>query len=107
MTEEEFVRELNDFLGCEVAVIRNTLPYETGLLSGKTGSGGFHLERTEKGFKVIIDEAKVFYAKYVNDPTWVSKKTGKPKRTADFWRKLVEARIASDLAEWSESYGAD
>ena len=107
MTEEEFAVELNDFLVAEVAVIRNTLPYKTGLLSGKTGSGGFHLERNEKGFRITIDENIVYYAKYVNDPQWVSKKTGKMKATADFWNKLVVGKIVADLIEWSKKYGTD
>ena len=107
MTQEEFANELNDFLVYEVAVIRNTLPYKTGLLSGKNGSGGFHLERNERGFKIVIDESIVFYAKYVNDPDWVSKKTGNKKRTADFWNKLVVNKITADIIEWSKKYGTD
>lgn len=105
MTYEEFEKELQMFLAKEVAMIRKTLPYKTGLLSGQIGSGGFHLEKTATGFDILIDTSKVFYAPYVDDPNWRSKKTGKPKRTADFWNKLVATRIQTDLVAWLKSIG--
>ena len=105
MTYEEFDFELRAFLAKEVAMIRKTLPYKTGLLSGQLGSGGFSLKKTATGYRIWIDESKVFYAKYVNDEEWRSKKTGKPKRTAGFWRKLVLARIQSDFTRWLNSKG--
>jgi len=105
MTEEEFAEKLGEFLTKEVAIIRVTLPYKTGLLSGRTGTGGFHLERTETGFRILIDESKVFYAKYVNDENWRSPKTGLPKRTAGFWRKLVKDRLIADLEAWLKENG--
>ena len=105
MTYEEFEKELQMFLAKEVAMIRKTLPYKTGLLSGQIGSGGFHLEKTATGFDILIDTSKVFYAPYVDDPNWRSKKTGKPKRTANFWNNLVKDRLMTDLEAYLKTQG--
>lgn len=105
MTSEEFNFELRAFLAKEVALIRKTLPYKTGLLSGQLGSGGFSLSKTDKGYKISIDVSKVFYTPYVDDETWVSPRTGQPKRTAGFWNKLVLNRFIKDLKVFLEGMG--
>lgn len=105
MTYDEFVTNLGIFLGKEVAMIRKTLPYKTGLMSGQIGTGGFHLTRTDSGFTIMIDVAKVFYTPYVDDPNWRSKKTGKPKRTANFWNNLVKDRLMTDLEAFLKTQG--
>lgn len=103
MTADEFRFELQVFLAKEVAMIRKTLPFKTGLLSGQTGSGGFHLEKTKNGYSIFIDTSKVFYANYVNDITWRSKKTGLPKKTANFWNLLVINRLKRDIVNFAKS----